>query len=291
MRSKKNAVFIILGQSNAVGHGIPLCDGDIIKEPLENVFMLDRENNQSFDITELHWSHFVSEGTNVAEMQDNTYSVPYCLAKLWQNEINEGNADALPNLYIIQIAIGAQGVTEKYMWYPRREKKLVPGKLGTVDISLFPLSMHIFSLVDESFKKMGEDYEIIGLHWRGGEEETEVDKSILEKDLEKVYTEIFDSFNSVLSHPPLTLHRIVCPDRLITRDPSGRTLENMHYINSVFEKLETLYPNADIFDMREAPHYIPDIKGNGLFISDFVHFTPESNYWLASSIINRYKNK
>ena len=110
MNSQKNAVFIILGQSNAVGHGIPLDEKDIIKEPLKNVFMLNRENNQSYDKKELHWSPFVSVGTNIAEAQDNTYSVPYCLARLWQNEIDDGNSASLPNLYIVQIAIGAQRV-------------------------------------------------------------------------------------------------------------------------------------------------------------------------------------
>lgn len=291
MNSRKNAVFIILGQSNAVGHGIPLDEKDIIKEPLKNVFMLDREHNQSYDSTELCWSHFVSTGTNVAEAQDNTYSVPYCLAKLWQNEIDSGNNTDLPNLYIIQIAIGAQGVCDKYMWYPQREKKLVPGKLGTVDISLFPLANHIFSLLDESFEKMGEEYEIIGLHWRGGEEDTQEEKELLEKELEKIYIDIFDSFNEILKYPPIVLHRIVCPDRFITKDPSGRTLENMRYVNLVFENLEKKYPNADIFDMRKAPHFIPDVKGNGLFIDDFVHFTPESNFWLAGTIIEDYKKR
>jgi hypothetical protein len=103
MQHKKAAVFIMLGQSNAVGHGIPMEEKDIIKTPLNNVFGLSREYNQSFDNKELRWSGYTSFGMNLAEEQDNTYSVANCLATLWQNHINEGNKNNLPDLYIIQI--------------------------------------------------------------------------------------------------------------------------------------------------------------------------------------------
>ena len=288
MPEKTSAVFIILGQSNAVGHGIPLKKEDIITEPLKNVYVLNRDKNQAYENTELFWSPFISYGTNLAEEQDHTYSIPYCLARLWQDEIDAGNPEELPDLYIIQIAIGAQGVTEDYMWYPQREKKLIPGKLGTVDIALFPFTMHIFSLLDNSFRKMGKEYEIIGLHWRGGEEDTDVPQEVLENTLEQIYHEIFDAFCEVLNSPPVTLHRMVMPDRMNDLDPSGRMLERMNYINGVFERLAAYYPTMDIFDMREAPHYFPDVRGNGIFIADVVHYTPESNRWAARCIRNRY---
>ncbi len=288
MPEKKSAVFIILGQSNAVGHGIPLKEEDIIREPLKNVYVLNRNNNQSYENKELFWSPFTSEGTNLAEEQDHTYSVPYCLARLWQNEIDAGNAAGLPDLYIIQIAIGAQGVTEEFMWYPYREKKLIPGKLGTVDISLFPFAMHIFSLLDDSFRRMGKEYEIIGLHWRGGEEDTDVPEEVLKSTLEPIYHKIFDSFRDVLHSSPVILHRMVMPDRMNDFDPTGKMLERMDYINGVFENLAAYYPEMEIFDMREAPHYLPDVRGNGIFIEDVVHYTPESNRWAARCILEQY---
>ena len=146
--NKKKQVFILLGQSNATGHASPMTEEDRIKEPLTNVYGLQRCNNQSFDITKLTWSHYLGAGTNLAEEQDDTYSLANCFAKKWQSAIDEG--EKLPDLYIIQIAIGAEGVTEKYMWYPEREKKIIPGKLGTVDISMYPLALHIFSLLEKS---------------------------------------------------------------------------------------------------------------------------------------------
>ena len=288
MQHKKAAVFILLGQSNAVGHGIPMEEKDIINTPLENVFGLSRKDNQSFDNKELVWSGYTSFGMNLAEEQDNTYSIANCLAALWQNHIDSGNVLGLPDLYIIQIAIGAQGVTDGYMWHPDREKKLVPGKLGTVDISLFPFCEHIFGLLDDSFVKMDMDYEIIGLHWRGGENDVTATDECLSKYLKNIYTKLLDLFNSLLNTPPIVLHKIVCPDRMNDMDPTGKHLANMNYINSVFDMLQKQYENVSIFDVRNAPQYVPNIRGNGLFIEDAVHFTPEVNRWVANHIIKDY---
>lgn len=289
MKKKKAAVFILLGQSNAVGHGVPMEEKDIIKQPLKNVYGLSREANQSFDNDALVWSGYTSFGMNLAEEQDNTYSVANCLAALWQAQIDRGAT--LPDLYIIQIAIGAQGVSRDYMWYPQREKRLIPGKLGTVDISLFPFSRHIFGLLDKSFAEMNREYEIIGLHWRGGEEDALQPKEYLTQQLKNIYVEIFDEFNRVLRCPPVALHKIVCPDHMNDMDPTGKYLENMNYVNDVFESLTISYGNFSVFDPRTAPQYIPDIRGNGLFIEDAVHFSPEVNAWVAEHILREYMNR
>lgn len=281
--NKKAAVFILLGQSNAVGHGVPMEPQDIINLPLKNVYGLDRKNNQSFSNTELLWSGYTSHGMNLAEEQDNTYSLCNCLASLWQKEPD------LPELYIIQIAIGAQGVTDGFMWYPKREEKLIPGKLGTVDISLFPYSLHIFSLLDKSFKKMGKDYEIIGLHWRGGEEDTTSQNEKLKATLSNIYSELIDGFNKTLHTPPIILHRIVCRDRVNDFDPSGGRLQNMEYINSVFCEKEQQYKNVCVFDVRKAPQFVENVRGNGIFIDDVVHYSPETNFWVAQQILDEYK--
>ncbi len=286
--NKKAAVFILLGQSNAVGHVIPMKEEDIIKTPLKNVFGLSRTENQSFDNEKLTWSGYTSASTNLAEEQDNTYSVANCLAALWQKHIDEGNEKGLPDLYIIHIAVGAQGVTNGYMWYPKREEKLIPGRLGTVNISLFPFSRHIFGLLERSFAEMNKDYEIIGLHWRGGESDALAKAEYLSEQLENIYTEIFDEFNRLLGVPPIVLHKLVCPDSMNAMDPTGGYLKNMHYINEVFGRLEKRYENISILDPQTAPYFIPDIRGNGLFIEDAIHFTPEVNTWVAENILSGY---
>ena len=50
---KKSAVFILLGQSNAVGHAIPMKKEDIIYKPLKNVYGLSRTKNQTYENKEL----------------------------------------------------------------------------------------------------------------------------------------------------------------------------------------------------------------------------------------------
>ena len=288
MQHKKNAVFIMLGQSNAVGHNLPMREQDKLLTPVKNVFGLSRKDNQFLDNTYLTWSGYTSFGMNLAEEQDNTYSVPNCLAALWQKHIDEGNTYQLPNLYIIQIAIGAQGVREGAMWYPGRVKKLIPGKLGEVDISLFPFTVHIFQLLEESFRKLGKEYEIIGLHWRGGEGEVNATQTYLSQNLMRIYTEMFDAFNGILNDPPIVLHKIVCADHVNKRDPSGEMYQKMGYINKTFSALEQNYPNITVFDPTNAPQFDPKIYSNGIFLPDAIHYTAEVNRWVAECIFQKY---
>ena len=261
---------------------------DVIRTPLTNVFGLSRTHNQCLDLKRLTWSNYVSAGMNLAEEQDNTYSVANCLAAAWQAHIDNGNRENLPDLYIVQIAIGAQGVTDGYMWHPDRAPCLIPGKLGKVDISLFPFAAHVFSLLKKSFAEKGIDYEIIGLHWRGGENDVSATAEHLHGHLESIYCRIFDEFDRLLNAPPTVLHRLVCPDRMMDTDSTGGKLERMHYINTVFEHLASARENIRIFDARCAPQFLPDVRGNGLFIADNVHFTPEVNAFVAEEILKNY---
>ena len=288
MTNKKAAVFILLGQSNAVGHGVPMREQDVIRTPLANVYGPDRAHNQRLDLERLTWSGYKSAGMNLAEEQDNTYSVANCLAALWQKQIDSGNPEGLPDLYILQIAIGAQSVTEGYMWHPDRAPQLTPGKLGKVDISLFPFTAHVLSLLKKSFAEREIDYEIIGLHWRGGENDVSATAEHLHEHLAPIYRRIFGEFDRLLDAPPTVLHRLVCPDRMRDTDPTGGKLERMHYINKVFDDLARERKNVRVFDARRAPQFLPDVRGNGLFLADAVHFTPEVNAWVAEEILNDY---
>ena len=288
--SKKCAVFILLGQSNAVGHGIPMAAEDRILVPMKNVFGLSRQENQSFDIDRLSWSGYTSHGTNLAETQDHTHSIANCLAARWQAHMDAGNAYGLPDLYIVHIAIGAQGVTKGYLWHPETEKMLIPGVLGKVKISLFSFASHIFSLVDASFAEMGKEYEVIGLHWRGGENDITAPIATLAQELRGIYTTLFDRFDSLLHFPPVILHRLVCADRMRDLDPTGALeyLPKMHIINAEFDRLAEQRENVSVFDVTHAPQYRPNVVGNGLFIRDNVHFTPEVNGWVADKILSNF---
>ena len=286
MKNKKS-VFILLGQSNATGHASPMTDENKISVPLNNVFGLQRRDNQSFDINKLTWSNYISAGTNLAEEQDDTYSLANCMAKLWQKKIDDGIH--LPDLYIVQIAIGAEGVTENYMWYPEREKKLVPGRLGEVDISLYPFTLHIFSLLEKS---LGGEYDIMGIHWRGGEEETDVRLSHLKNVLREIYDRIFEGFYvSLGKRVPVVLHKMASEERCREMNVTGEDVDCMHFINKTFDELAKDNENISVFDVTNAPHYDKNEFRYGIFLPDGGHYTPQTNVWVANTIIDEYCSK
>ena len=287
---KRISVFLLFGQSNAVGHHIPMQEGDKIIKPLKNVFGLHRDKNQSFDNQRIFWSGYTSGGMNLAEEQDDTYSVANCLAGYWQNEIDKGTD--LPDLYIVQIAIGAQGISEGQMWNPNYEKILIPGKLGTVKISLYLYALHILSLMQKSFDDLGVEPDFIGLHWRGGEQEWRCEREYLEREIKSLYEKMFHGFYSALEKQvPVVLHKFAGKDYCMEHDSTGKMLNNMNYINRVFEELCEENSNISVFDVTNAPFYIENIRGNGLFIEDGAHFTPDTNKWVAEEILKEYAQR
>lgn len=285
MSSSETVVFILLGQSNAVGHNLPMKEQDKIKIPLNNVFGLKRSLNQSYNITKISWDNYISSEMNLAEEQDDTYSIANCLAHQWQQAIDGGKP--LPDLYIVHIAVGAQGVTKKYMWNPDRKQKLIPGALGTVDISLHSFTKHILSMVNNYMEDTNKRPYYL-LHWRGGEEDIVAPKLELRNSLKDVYEQIFNEYCATVKHNiDIKLHRIITDNYVMKTDPGG-LLENLKYINSVFEELSEKYNNISILDPREYPGYSSEIEHCGVFLEDDVHFTSDVNKWIASGIIQKF---
>lgn len=291
MKRKDAVVFMLFGQSNAVGHILPMREEDKILQPLKNVFGLSRTLNQSFDIQELQWTGYTSFDMNLAESQDNNYSIANCLAKLWQDQVDAG-VD-LPDLHIVHIAIGGQGITEKFMWYPDREKKLIPGPLGTVDISLYPLALHVLSLLDDSFSKLGKSYEIMGMHWIGSEEDVSLTLEYLHKVLDDLYLRMIRQMREAAGQNfPIVLHALEYPDKTMECDPSGNYLKNMYYVNATYRLMSRICEDVSIFDYRQIPFYDPHVRGNGLYLdADMVHHTEKTNRWVSQWILTQYKKE
>ena len=280
---KKKALFVLLGQSNAVGHIVPMAEEDKILVPMKNVFGLHRKDNQKLDLEKVIWSGYTSDGMNLGETQDHTWSLANCLAKYWQKAVDAGKD--LPDLYIVQIAIGAHGVAPQFMWHPDREPVLIPGTLSKVNISLYPFTMHILSLVKESLGEFDQAY----VHWRGGEQDMAAvfeDPSI---DLQSTYQRMVNDLNKVLGDPTIVFHKIVAKDRM-AEEPTGTKARIMADINAIFECF-TETGNATIFDPRMYPGFDPNVMGEGIFQEDNIHFKAEVNQWVAKQIFHGYTAK
>ncbi len=284
------AVFVLLGQSNAVNRANAIPVEAQIRTPMRNVFGLSRTYNQSFDIRQLTWSGYTSNGMNLGQTCDDTYTVATCLAQLWQEAIDAG--EKLPDLYIVHIAIGAQGVTEQYMWYPDRPIKLIPGEIGVADIALAPFTNHILSLLKQDFDARGIEPDFVGIHWRGGEQEDGIEAKDLKPCLYPIYCRLFeDMFAALGRRVPVVLHRLVHDDWCAAQETPARYYESVAYINEVFERLIATYPDFSMFDARKAPFYIPKGEQNGLFHEDLIHYTTRSNQWTAKQILAQYQEK
>ena len=134
------------------------------------------------------------------------------------------------------------------------------------------------------------EYEMIGLHWRGGENDATATSEYLSQNLKNIYVRLFGTFSSLLNTPPIVLHKLVCVDRMNDMDPTGERLEKMHFMNQIFSELEREYGNISVFDPVVVPQFIPDVRGNGIFMEDMVHFTTEVNKWIAEDIFRTYSN-
>ena len=67
----KKALFVLLGQSNAVGHAVPMAEVDKILTPMKNVFGLHRKDNQKLDLEKLTWSGYTSDGIEKLRQEMN----------------------------------------------------------------------------------------------------------------------------------------------------------------------------------------------------------------------------
>ncbi len=271
----KAAVLFINGQSNAHAHQQLLGENDIIKKPLRNVFSLDRDPNQSFDINDVIWSGFESSGKNLGETQDNTANLAYFFAKRWQSEIDSGKD--LPDLYIVQISIGSQGIING-MWNRDKEKIIKPGILGQVDISLLPFALHINRLVIKNLRNAGKNPEVIGWHWIGSEQEI-WHEAYLREDFSKRYDFHFDSMiESMGGEVPLYLYKICVRPACEKFDLPG---EAEDYINAeIVRQAKRL--DGKIVDARFSPYWDEeDNETHGIFAPDRGHYLAKVQNWFA----------
>ncbi len=277
-KNTKAAVLFINGQSNATAHQQFLSEEDKILTPLKNVFGLDRNPNQSFDITDVTWSGWTSMGKNLGETQDHTASLAYFVAKKWQAAIDDGKD--LPDLYIVQISIGSQGIING-MWNRDKEPIIKPGILGEADISLLPLALHINRLVMKNLTDAGKNPEVIGWHWLGCEQEVWYE-AYLRDDFKERYDYHFDVMReSMGSDVPIYLYKVyvekacerfnlpVCADEYINKE--------------ILRQRERL--GAALVRAEDSPYWDENHPHLGVFAEDNGHYLAKTHEWFADKFM------
>jgi len=282
MKFDKNdaPLLIVMGQSNAHAHATKLPENEIITSPLKNVHGLSRDFNQAYGLDDVTWSGFTTGGMNLGETQDHTCCLANVFAAKWQAAI-DGGAE-LPDLYIIQISIGAQGVAEFEvhgwnMWYPMRELILKPGPLGTCDISLYMLATEILSLASMNLLASGKHPRVIGLHWNQWETEASTGSralNMMEENFKNLFWGFFTALGSNASGKgvPLYLYRA-----LTGNYPEDRLAR----VNTVLDGFTASLADCRVLDLRESALYDDTPKTHGIFMDDGIHYTPAAHRWFA----------
>ncbi len=269
-----------MGQSNAHAHATHLPEAEIIREPLRNVYGLSRDFNQAYDLSDVTWSGFTTAGMNLGETQDDTCCLANLFAAKWQSAIDSGAA--LPDLYVIQISIGAQGIAQFEvhgwnMWCPFREPRLKAGRLGECDISLYPLATEILSLATMNLILEGKNPRVIGLHWNQWETEADTGSKAL-NEAKANYENLFWGFFTALgsdkigTNIPLYLYQPLC-------EKFGE--EKLSRITDVLESFTRELADCRMLDLRTSPLWTDEPKLHGIFQADGCHYTPEANRWFA----------
>lgn len=272
-------LLIVLGQSNAHAHATKLPEEEKITTPLKNVWGLSREYNQAFGLDDVTWTGFTTGGMNLGETQDHTCCLANIFAKRWQDAI-DGGAD-LPDLYVIQISVGAQGVAEfersGNMWWPFHELVLKPGPLGECDIALYPLTTEILSLAMVNLTMQGKRPQVIGLHWNQWESEVHTGSKALNEakaNFENIFWGLFTALGSDKTgkNIPFYLYRALSENY----EPS-----RLDRMNVILDGFRDSLADCRIIDPRESSLYDDTPKTHGIFLPDGVHYTPETNSYFA----------
>lgn len=284
MKSKNLApVLMVFGQSNAHGHGAFLAEEERIVAPLTRVLTLHCDENQTMEDAHVVWRGYTTAGSNLAETQDHTACLPTAYAKLWEKA---ALADPeLPDLYVIRISIGAQGITKPWMWYPfRSTDRFIPGPLGTADMPLYAYSCRVIERATDSLRALGKSPVVLGLHWLGTEEETGVGPADM--------PELFDLHMCIIGgwraaarcSVPVKLYYLRCDQAMKIQGQE----KSQAYVNETFSKLAEILPDVECVDSRSSPLYHPEEDGLGMYsTSDYVHYTVEAQNWLGENAFEK----
>lgn len=275
LSSADAAILFIMGQSNAHAHQQALPLEACIHRPMQNVWTLRGADHRTLKVSRIRWSGYTTQDSNLGEQQDDTARLSYFAAKVWQTAIHQGAL--LPDLYIVQISIGAQGIMNG-MWNMEKEAVFHPGTLENIDISLFPFAKHLLRLVREDINARFQTPAFLGLHWLGSEEDT-VFGVARDHTIQETYLRFFSQLLAAIAFPcPLYLYQL-----LLRRK---ETVEDLDSINETFRLLCSKLPDTHLVETDHCPLYDEGHPTFGIFAGDQVHYLSKTQQWFAENLFS-----
>ncbi|AOM39517.1 hypothetical protein [Xenorhabdus hominickii] len=282
-------LFIVLGQSNSYGHGTQLPPDERITQGLNNVFTLTLPEVYSINFPTINWTGLTSFGNaNIGAPvgllrgnQDHPYNAANRFAKLWQDHINQGNTLHLPDLYVILMGYGGQGMyldnPPDNRWAPEHDPKEVD--------SLYPRAIRTLRMAIESLRKMGKNPLILAVHWNQWEAETEslAAAKASEMNFNRIITGISDAISSC--QIPWRLYYPLS----VAFDPISTS-----YVNEAIKDVIAADPKyRSLIDARNSPDYTGVASDYGVFLPDEMHYNGDTQTWFAQQewelILSGYK--
>jgi hypothetical protein len=157
---------------------------------------------------------------------------------------------------------------------------------------MYPLATHVLKLFNKYMKENELEPDFVGIHWRGGEQETWQHTSNLEGRLKNDYIKIFTGLREAIGYEaPIVLHRMPFVQVMKNADPSGKCLDSMNYINNLFYELSNELPQTSVFDVRKAPFYDENAWDCNIFRWDLIHYLGKTNDWVAKEILKEYMER
>lgn len=249
-------LIFIMGQSNAKGRA----NEEATPFTATNVFCLplDGDSFIPFDNTNRLYSYSLGSTT------DTRYSPSYAIAKGWQDRINDG--ESLPDLYIVGVAKGGQGLDPSVSASTRAwsSKGLLPGK-----------SVDAFKISLRTLHTLGKSVYFAGTFWLQGERDSNDDVSASN------YGANFSALYQLWKDTIGTDHFI-----WFTKLTNNATTENTIKINNAFTDF------ADYAQSR-AGAYVFDASQSGISpftTPDNIHYNEAALNWMGDIIINQIIN-
>ncbi|MCC8367861.1 hypothetical protein J8V57_16545 [Xenorhabdus sp. PB61.4] len=276
-RNNDAPLLVVLGQSNSYGHATQLAPDEAITQGLNNVFTLSLPEVYSVNFSTINWTGLTSFGhANIGAPcglqrgnQDHPVNIANRFARYWQNHINTGNTLHLPDLYVILMGYGGQGMylpdTPDNRWAPERDPDDVE--------SLYPRAVRTLRMAVNSLRKMGKKPRILAVHWNQWEAETEslAAAKAAEMNFTRIVTGLSDAIGS--RNIPWRFYYPLS----VWFDPL-----NTSYVSEAINSVIAANPEyRTLVDARKAPNYNGISTQFGVFTPDDMHYNAETQKWFA----------